>query len=341
MPQPARLTKLRIHEVSSVDRGAGKGVNVVLMKRDGDDIDWAKVQESIQKGKTIAFDIDPPAFDIEKALHVASTALNKAIGDIATDTKITDKPGAISKALADYNTHVAGLMAKAAEAQESEAMSTELQKKLDETTAALTTANATIAKLQMDGQIAALPEDQKAFVAKMSEDDKKKFMAKKPDERQADCDAAKRATQTTLPPEVAKRLEQADKNDEILKGLLAERRSEEFKKRAVAIGLTEADGELLQKAYGGDMDAQKKLDEKIAGLTEQVKKGVLFNEFGGKGPTTTGKAYDELMQKAVELRKTEAGKGLTEAQAFDKCFTDPANAEIVKRMKAEEAPRAA
>ena len=34
---PRLLTKLRIDEVSSVDRGAGEGVRVVLMKRDADD----------------------------------------------------------------------------------------------------------------------------------------------------------------------------------------------------------------------------------------------------------------------------------------------------------------
>jgi hypothetical protein len=48
-------------------------------------------------------------------------------------------------------------------------------------------------------------------------------------------------------------------------------------------------------------------------------------------------AYDELMAKAAELRKTQPN--LTEAQAFDKVYTDPANIEIAKRERVESAPR--
>jgi hypothetical protein len=48
-------------------------------------------------------------------------------------------------------------------------------------------------------------------------------------------------------------------------------------------------------------------------------------------------AFDELKAKAAELRKTQPN--LTEAQAFDKVYTDPANIEIAKRERRESAPR--
>jgi hypothetical protein len=48
-------------------------------------------------------------------------------------------------------------------------------------------------------------------------------------------------------------------------------------------------------------------------------------QVGGNG-SGSDKAYDELMVKAAELRKTQPN--LTEAQAFSKVFTNPANAKL-------------
>jgi ribosomal protein L20A (L18A) len=47
-------------------------------------------------------------------------------------------------------------------------------------------------------------------------------------------------------------------------------------------------------------------------------------------------AYDELISKAAELRKREPS--LTEAQAFERIYTDPANRDLVKRERQESAP---
>jgi hypothetical protein len=51
----------------------------------------------------------------------------------------------------------------------------------------------------------------------------------------------------------------------------------------------------------------------------------------------TDKAFDELMVKAAELRKTQPN--LTEAQAFSAIYTDRGNIELAKRERAESAPR--
>jgi hypothetical protein len=50
-----------------------------------------------------------------------------------------------------------------------------------------------------------------------------------------------------------------------------------------------------------------------------------------------GTAYNELMAKAEEYRK--AHPELSESQAFEKVYTDPANREISKRERMESAPR--
>jgi hypothetical protein len=49
----------------------------------------------------------------------------------------------------------------------------------------------------------------------------------------------------------------------------------------------------------------------------------------------TGGAYGELMAKA---RTLQAATGLTEAQAFEKVFVDPANRELAKRERVENTP---
>jgi hypothetical protein len=50
-----------------------------------------------------------------------------------------------------------------------------------------------------------------------------------------------------------------------------------------------------------------------------------------------GSAYNELMEKASEYRN--AHPELSEAQAFEKVFTAPANRELAKRERIESAPR--
>jgi hypothetical protein len=48
-------------------------------------------------------------------------------------------------------------------------------------------------------------------------------------------------------------------------------------------------------------------------------------------------AYAELQVKAAEYRK--AHPGLSEAQAFERVYSDRSNIELAKRERAESAPR--
>jgi hypothetical protein len=73
-----------------------------------------------------------------------------------------------------------------------------------------------------------------------------------------------------------------------------------------------------------------------------VKASHLEQMFGPTFPAhakarSEGSAYDELLAKAAEYRKTHSD--LSEAQAFAKVFQDPANAALSRRERAESALR--
>jgi hypothetical protein len=108
----------------------------------------------------------------------------------------------------------------------------------------------------------------------------------------------------------------------------------DFTKRATDLGFGAEFGPTLRKAYGGDAAAQAEVEKRITGLNEQVAKGQLFANFGKISPEA-GSAAAEFMAKVDAVKA--ANPRLTDAQAYSKAYTDRANGEIVKRMKAEAA----
>lgn len=212
-------------------------------------------------------------------------------------------------------------------------------------TAATAPLTANIAKLEFDLAVSKMSPKAKTYFDKMADGDvKKAFPLKKPADQDAEAEAADKAAieKTALPPEVKELVLKTEsiaaENVDLRKRLDAAEsitKADDFKKRAVALGLAEADGEIMRKAYSGDAEAQKKLDEKILALSKQVNPR-LFAEIGKAGEAKTGGTYDQLVAKADELRKTDAGKALTKEQAFSKVYEDPANKELVAAYKAED-----
>lgn len=277
---PRVLKDIKISEVSSVDRGAGRGVKVLLMKRDD------ASQETDM----------PLDAAIQKAIDDAVTAATKTIGE------------ALTKAQGD-----------------------------------LVKANDELTLLKMtDAQKAYMAgcgtEDAKKAFRDMSSDQRDAHMKAHPHVQKSDPvehgDLAKRdaiiATQTATIDALTKRLDAVD----------LEKAQADFKKRAVAAGLKEEDGETMRKAFGGDAAAQASLEKRFAEVKAAAealeKTSRVFDEFGTR-KGQTGTALDSLNAKADEFRKTDAGKGLTIQQAFTKVYEDPANAELVRDYKAEEA----
>ena len=115
-----------------------------------------------------------------------------------------------------------------------------------------------------------------------------------------------------------------------------ERELGSFRKQAVELGLPEEDGAKLQKAYRGDKAAVDHLIGIIKAQGKQVAEGGLFKEFGStRGDAVGAKAYDELKALAAEVQK--ANPSLTSAQAFEKVYTDRANAKLIEREVSERA----
>lgn len=182
---------------------------------------------------------------------------------------------------------------------------------------------------------AAMSDDEKEFHDGLkSDDEREKFRAMSRDERKE-----RMKKRDDLSPVVAKALAENDELKKRLAVLEADKELLSFRKRAVDIGFTEAQGEMLMKAHHGDADALKKLESAIKGLNEQIATGKVFEEFG-TAHGADGNAYGEITAKAEEVRKTNPKLSIAKARAM--VIEDPANADLVKRYNAEQlAKRAA
>lgn len=327
---PRRLKNLVIEEVSSVDRGAGEGVKVLLMKRDDqedDVIDLAAIRAALALAKK------DPNIDAEVK------KLRDTIAAIQSDAKITDKDAAAALAVKQFKDAV-GIDPDKTEKTMTEA---EIQKKIDEAVTAAVKkvtddSSVKIAKLELDAAFAKMPAAHQEFAKAMSEDDKKKFVGKPDAEREKEVEEAKkRAAGDPVVKALQATNEELTKRLAVLEG---DKTAADFAKRATDLGLPAAHGEVMRKAYGGDAEAQKKHDELLKGMAEQIRTGKVFVELGNnRSGNGAGTAYDALMAKAQELRKTETK--LTIEQAFAKVYEDSANSDLVQKHKSEEAIRVA
>lgn len=312
------LRDLKIDEVSGVDKGAGRGVKIMLMKRD-----------ATGEGEEMTAD------DIVEA----TGALAKSLCSILADDEVTDPQAAIKKSISQFQSHIAG---NAPEHMENAMTPEEITKLVGDAIKKETDPlKAELAKRDEEIKLLKMSPKHKAHFDGLSDDAKKKFQAMSDDEKDTAC---KKNDDTAADP-VAKKIEDATKpllqKAEQLEKRVAEYELKDqraiFAKRAVDAGLKEEDGEIMRKAFSGDPDAQvallKRQTETMNALKEQAKSGKLFSEFGKQGGGSAT-AYGELQAKAQELRKSD-GK-LSEAQAFTKAYTDPANREIVERYKDEQ-----
>lgn len=317
------LRNLKIHEVSGVDKGAGRGVKILLMKRDTGDGEGAElaVEDVVQ----------------------ATGALAKSICSILCDDKVSDPKAEIAKTVTQFQEHLSGLVS---DDMEKNMDAAEIQKLIDEGVKKATdTVSAELAKRDAEIVLLKMSAAHKAHYDGLKDEDaKKKFSAMSGDERDAAC---KKADTTAADPvatavaEVTKKF--TEQNDSLSKRLAEFENKEQkavFAKRAVEAGLKEEDGEIMRKAFSGDPDAQVELIKRQsaanAALKEQAKAGKLFGEMGKSGAGGASTAYGELMAKAAELRKTAEGAKLTEAQAFTKVYTDSSNREIANRYRDEQ-----
>lgn len=388
---PRLLQNLTIKEVSSVKRGAGKGVHVLLMKMAGGDVDeiplFLPPRESVAKSTSVIdklFDLSAehgvPADKIAKARK----ALGQAIEGVDPDRDEAAQQAAIEKSLSQCLDYLTALVpvAKVEAFQAAVAAITkkeltmpidaELQKQLDALNKGMTAANTTIAKQAEELAIFKMKPEHQEYVAWFKADE---TVAKLPEATRVDMlkkfidadEAGRVKIIKEFPPKKPKKDDATDPDDAtakaiakaledspLLKGIVTENAdlkkrltesdarnaTAEFAKKATDLGLPEAHGEVMRKAYGGDAEAQKQHEQMLKGIANQARTGEIFKEFGqGGGGEGGALAYDLIKQKAEELRKTEAGKNLSSHQARAKVLEDPMNKELVDRHKSEERAR--
>ena len=141
-----------------------------------------------------------------------------------------------------------------------------------------------------------------------------------------------------LPDDIQKALAKAEANEIILKGLMEEREVNEYAKTATRIGLEEVHGEILRKAFSGDKGGVAELQNLIKGMSEQIRSGKIFAEFGSARSGMGATAADEMKLAADAYREAQVkiGKKCSPQQAFTAVYTDPAHADLKKRYDTED-----
>jgi hypothetical protein len=361
-----RLTHLKIREVSSVDKGAGEGVKVVLFKREAMN-SVAKIfgecELTIGKDGTITHDRkvfkglgDSLSDAVKNRVRDSVDVFCKSCREIMASDE-ANKEALLEKSLGEFAEHVEGLGTegstpaiaavvfealetkdadmnpKELEALQAKAAEAEALKKETETL------KADIAKRDAELSFAKMSDEHKAHASKLSEAERAKFIGLSAAERDA---ALKKSVEKRDEDPIFKamneRIAKAETEAaELRKRLDAEEDAKEkiaFGKKATEVySQPETFGETLRKAYKGDAAAQAEVEKVTLSLKRVAEQSALFKNFGtGGGNADSAKA--EVNAKAGELRKVQTN--LSQEQAYTKIILDPANRDLAKRLRDEE-----
>ena len=300
------MRAFKLHEISAVDRPAQAHAKVVIMKRD------FSASERRSDAKSGAAMPDG-SFPIENAEDLANARrlAGKAKDPAAARAHIARRAKALGLSKMETN------MTEEEIAKIVEAAVVEAKTEFDAVKKRAEDAEAELATLK------AKAKDGKDGDGKDGEDGK---------------DGDGKMNKLELPEDVQKALDRAQANEIILKQLMDERETAVFAKRATAIGLEEVHGEILRKSYTGDKDAIAKLESLMKGMSEQIRTGKIFAEFGSNQSGAGTTAADEMNTAAAAYRadQIKIGKKCTPEQAFTAIYIDPAHADLKKRFDDEE-----
>ena len=312
------LNSLTIGKIAAVDVPCQEGAEAVILKRAPDATPSA---ESFGDQLTVQ--------NLWDQYGKAQSALQQSIESIVADDAVAGKGAMIKQSLDEFCEYIAQLVpsdsanagapdvqaALPAPAANAETPTTDAMKKALGLPATATGAEMLKALEALAAQRDAPAQDGEAFEAA---DGTVIFKSKVGDETFAILKAQNA--------EIAKHIAELAKRDE---GETAAR----FEKRATDLGFEPQFGATLRKAYGGDAAAQTKIEKRIAGLNRQIEEGALFMSFGKSGPKE-GSAESEFVAKVDAARK--ADPKLTHAQAYARTYKAKENAELIKRMTAEQ-----
>lgn len=349
-----RLTRLRIDEVSSVDRGAGEGVKIMLMKRQEEP--QMTQPNTISKIFAKMFGAPDNSITIDKSIE----GLAESVSSILADENI-DHATELGKAFQQFGDHLKSNLSAvpAVTKKEEPTMDMKALAKAFGLPETATEAEITKAITDQANAISAFTTDMKKMKQQLTvekaqfTDVELDFYTKASKEGEEETPAAKafreashtergsimKSAEPALPSHIQKIFDDNAAMAKRLADLEAGGSLAAVTKQAVDAGLPESEGATVQAALKGDKTAVEKLLGFIKTAQAAAEVGGVFKEFGASHNTTavgTGKAYDELVAKATELRKSEPK--LTPAAAFAKVYEDPANIEIVRRERGENRP---
>jgi hypothetical protein len=281
--------------------------------------------------------IDAASASVDKA----TAALAQSIASIQADAAVVDKTGAIEKSLAEFRAFTADAAADQIEkAMRDVALATHVRKD-DDVMPTPEEQVATLSKQLADATLELAKAKMNAKHSKFmdglkNQDAKDKFAAKPHDERESQIAAASDndADDTKKRDvELTKALGEVADLQKRLATFEADRELDDFRKRASAIGVGDAQAEVLLKASKGDGEAFGKVLDMVKAATTAARTGSIFKEFGGSSGTGgVGSAAAEVTAKAEVLMKAEP----TLSPILARVRVRKANAELAQREREEE-----
>lgn len=332
-----------------------------IFKDAGDSVDFNEALDTV--------DAQECAQEMLSEIYEAFDALRLSVGSILGDDAVKDKQAMLDTSFEQFKEHLGGLvpseMTKALAAgiaaitagdpvgatDKGDPMSAALKKALglaDNATdadveKAITSLTGKITKLEGDLALAKMSDAHKSYMDGLSGDAKDKFAAKSAPERDQHMkdNPVKKAE---VPEAVQKALDQQAETIRKQGAELDELRKREelatFTKRAADLGLNADAAAHLLTINKADPKALEAVEKVIKGLTEQVKTGKVFAEFGTSQGSNADTATAKVAAKVAELRK--ADPKIREDTAIAKIAGDPANRELWEAYKAESRqPKAA
>jgi len=300
------MRSFKLDEISGVDRPAQAHARAAIMKRDITDVTKKPAAGLFAIGK----DNDLlKKLGLLKGFGVNTKTLATSLKSIVEDPDAADKGALVEETIKQFTEAVEGDLVKDLSGLSDntiveDRMSPALAKALG------------LADTASEDEIVAAIAANKADLAKAK----------------ADADAIVKAAHDA---EIAKAVAEKDALAKRLEVLEGERELASFAKKADEAGLPVSKADMLLRAYKGDKAALDEFVELYKAASKALDSSELLKEYGSAKAMPSDETT-AITAKAAELRK--ADPSLTEAQAFSRAYTDPANKALAKAERAKNRP---
>ena len=311
-------------------------------KREPSPLDRLLTRLGIGKRSTGAGELDPDIYAdaAADAVDKATDALAVSIASILADAAVIDKAPAIQKSLAEFRSHLGDAVPDQIEkAMRDVAVAAGDIEKDDHPMPTIEELSASVALLSksLSDTQAELAKAKKTFPPAADDDADDAAAADDKKKKAAAAAAMKKSLEggdAAPSVELTKALEHTAALEKRLATFEAEREVIAFQKRAVEIGVGEAQAELLLKASKGDPVSFNSVLDLLKAATAQARVGGVFKEFGASGGGTGGgnTARAEVETLADVLIKADPKLSVIAARVAVR----KAHPEIAQRERDEE-----